>query len=94
MESWAKRLAFAIGLALAPRAWAGNTFEAVLMGSNEVPGPGMEEGAFDAVVVLEGTKVSLTLTPKEVRGWMSAHIHRGVAGAAAQTLKVGAGVGR
>ena len=77
---WAVRLAFAIGLALAPRAWAGDTFEATLVGSNEVPGPGISEGSFDAVVVLEGTKVTLTLTPKGIRGWMSAHIHKGAAG--------------
>ncbi len=77
---WALRLAFAIGLALAPRAWAGDTFEAILVGSNEVPGPGISEGSFDAVVVLEGTKVTLTLTPKGIRGWMSAHIHKGAAG--------------
>ena len=74
----ALRLAFAIGLALAPQAWAGDTFEAVLVGSYEVPGPGISEG-FDAVVVLEGTKVTLTLTPKGIRGWMSAHIHKGAA---------------
>ena len=31
-------------------------------------------------MVLEGTKVTLTLTPKGIRGWMSAHIHKGAAG--------------
>jgi CHRD domain len=86
MKSWFARLAFAIHLALAPRAWAGDTFAAVLIGANEVPGPGMEEGTFDAVVVVEGTRVSLTLTPKEVGGWMSAHIHRGVAGVAGRLV--------
>ncbi len=32
------------------------------------------------MVVVEGTKVTLTLSPKDVGGWMSAHIHRGTAG--------------
>ncbi|MFI5119089.1 MAG: CHRD domain-containing protein [Thermoanaerobaculia bacterium] len=86
MKSRALRLAFAIGLALAPRAWAGSTFEAVLVGSNEVPGPGISEGSFDAEVVVEGTKVSLTLTPKGLRGWMSAHIHKGAAGVAGRLI--------
>ncbi len=82
----AARLAFALGLALAQRAWAGDAFQAVLVGSREVPGPGMEEGSFVAVVLVEGTNVSLTLTPKEVTGLVSAHLHRGVEGVAGKLI--------
>lgn len=85
MRNWASRLtcllAFVLGLGFAHRATAVDTFEAVLTGSKVVPGPGLEEGSFVAVVLVEGTNVSLTL-PKEVRGLVSVHLHRGIEGVA------------
>ena len=86
MKSLTGRLALAIGLALAQRVWAGNAFEAVLIGSNEVPGPGMAEGSFAVVVRVEGTKVRLTLTPQGGHGSMAAHLHRGAAGASGKLI--------
>lgn len=86
MRRHALALAAGIGLALAPRARAASAFEAVLAGANEVPGPGLAEGGFTALVVVDGTKVTLTLTPKGVAGWMTAHVHRGRAGAAGRLV--------
>lgn len=80
MKHPAAGLALAIGLALGRPAWAGDTLEAILLGSNEVPGPGMTEGSVRAVVEVDGTKISLTLMPKGLDGWMAAHIHRGAPG--------------
>ncbi|MCM3876039.1 MAG: CHRD domain-containing protein, partial [Thermoanaerobaculia bacterium] len=82
----AGHLLFALGLALAQGAWAGDAFEAVLVGTRQVPGPGMEKGSFVAVVVVEGTSVSLALTPKEVTGLVSAHLHRGIEGVAGKLI--------
>ena len=68
MKSWARRLAFGIGLALAQRALAEDAFEAVLAGSSVVPGPGVEDGKLSAVLLLEGTRVTLTTTHAVARG--------------------------
>ena len=86
MKSWARRLAFGIGLALAQRALAEDAFEAVLAGSSVVPGPGVEDGKLTAVLLVEGTRVTLTLAPKELSGRMAAHIHRGRAGVAGRLV--------
>ena len=86
MKSSAIRLAFAIGLVLARRAWAEDTFYAMLEGANEVPGPGMVGGSVPAVIVVDGTKVSLSIALKGLTGWMAPHLHKGAAGVAGRLV--------
>lgn len=74
-------LSLVIGLSRPQAAWAA-TFEAFLLGSNEVPGPGMADGSTLALVVVDGTQVTVSIEPRGLGGLTAVHIHKGPAGVA------------
>ncbi len=86
MKSRTAPLALVIGLALAPGARAADTLDAVLLGSNEVPGPGSTLLMASAAVAIQGTTVSLTISGPGTQGWMDVHIHKGAAGVAGKVV--------
>jgi hypothetical protein len=61
---------------------APSTFIAVLLGRNEVPGPGDPDGFGLAFVRLEGTQVCFTLQWRNIAAPNRGHIHQGAAGVA------------
>jgi hypothetical protein len=65
-----------------PHAARAVTFEAVLLGSNEVPGPGLADGNALALVVVDGTQVTVSIEPRGFAGLTAVHIHKGRAGVA------------
>jgi hypothetical protein len=58
------------------------TFVAVLLGRNEVPGPGDPDGFGLAFVRFDGTQTCFSLQWRNIAAPMRAHIHQGAAGVA------------
>jgi len=86
MWKGAAGFALATGLALSGEARAQTTFEAVLLGSNEVPGPGQHDGSALATLTVEGRTVTLTIKPDGFTDRLAAHIHKGAAGVAGRLV--------
>ncbi len=70
------------GIASASGGDAPSTFVAVLLGRNEVPGPGDPDGFGLAFVRFEGTQTCFTLQWRNIAAPNRGHIHQGASGVA------------
>lgn len=75
-----KFLTLAFLILLACTSAYAQSFNAVLSGANEVPGPGDADGSGFAVITIDGTTIRYTVFVQNIATPTAQHIHRGAAG--------------